>query len=153
MEADELFNHALTSLPEAVGDLLREGRDTRDFIFASFDGASELGMALIASDLAGDLGIEGEAAKSEVAQMIRAANHRGEELVVSLMMTKDVLTRVLTASNVDAATRIGVALWLEREVTVGHFRVVAISGDQVRAATVDGVSDLDDAPVSSSLLN
>ncbi|MDB5217439.1 MAG: hypothetical protein JWO86_5366, partial [Myxococcaceae bacterium] len=83
MEADELFNHALTSLPEAVGDLLREGRDTRDFIFASFDGASELGMALIASDLAGDLGIEGDAAKSEVAQMISAANHRGEELVVS----------------------------------------------------------------------
>jgi hypothetical protein len=153
MEADELFNHALTSLPEAVGDLLREGRDTRDFIFASFDGASELGMALIASDLAGDLGIEGEAAKLEVAQMIRAANHRGEELVVSLMVTKDILTRVLTASNVDAATRIGVALWLERAVTVGHFRVVAIAGDQVRAATVDGVSDLDDEPVSSSLLN
>jgi 2-phosphoglycerate kinase len=154
MEADELFNHALTSLPEAVGDLLRAGRDTRSFIFASFDGASELGMALIASDLAGDLGIEGDAAKSEVAEMIRAANRRGEELVVSLMVTKDVLTRVLTASNVDAATRIGVALWLEREVTVGHFRVVAIAGDQVRAATVDGVSDLDDdAPVSSSLLN
>lgn len=153
MEADELFNHALTSLPEAVGDLLREGRDTRNFIFASFDGASELGMALIASDLAGDLGIEGEAAKSEVAQMISDANHRGEELVVSLMVTKSILTRVLTASNVDAATRIAVALWLEREVTVGHFRVVAIAGDQVRAATVDGVSDLDDAPVSSSLLN
>ena len=153
MEADELFNHALTSLPEAVGDLLRDGRDTRDFIFASFDGASELGMALIASDLAGDLGIEGEAAKSEVAQMIRAANHRGEELVVSLMVTKAVLARVLTASNVDASTRVAVALWLEREVTVGHFRVVAIAGDQVRAATVDGVSELDDAPVSSSLLN
>jgi hypothetical protein len=154
MEADELFNHALTSLPEAVGDLLREGRDTRSFIFASFDGASALGMALIASDLAGDLGLEGDAAKAEVAQMIRSANHRGEELVVSLMVTKEVLTRILTASNVDAATRIGVALWLEREVTVGHFRVVAISGDQVRAATVDGVSDLDDdSPVSSSLLN
>jgi hypothetical protein len=153
MEADELFNHALTSLPEAVGDLLREGRDTRDFIFASFDGASELGMALIASDLAGDLGIEGNAAKTEVAQMISAANHRGEELVVSLMVTKDILTRILTASNVDAATRVAVALWLERQVTVGHFRVVAIAGDQVRAATVDGVSELDDAPVSSSLLN
>ena len=150
MDADELFNHALTSLPEAVGDMLREGRDTRDFIFASFDGASELGMALIASDLAGDLGIEGEAAKSEVAQMIRAANHRGEELVVSLMVTKDILTRILTASNVDAEARVGVALWLERQVTVGHFRVVAIAGDQVRAATVDGVSELDDAPVSSS---
>lgn len=153
MEADELFNHALTSLPEAVGDLLREGRDTRDFIFASFDGASELGMALIASDLAGELGVEGDAARSEAAQMIHAANHRGEELVVSLMVTKDILTRILTASNVDASTRVAVALWLERDVTVGHFRVVAIAGEQVRAATVDGVSDLDDAPVSSSLLN
>ena len=153
MEADELFNHALTSLPEAVGDLLRAGRDTRNFIFASFDGASELGMALIASDLADDLGIEGDAAKSEVAHMIRSANQRGEELVVSLMVTKDILTRILTASNVDAETRVAVALWLERQVTVGHFRVVAIAGDQVRAATVDGASDLDDAPVSSSLLN
>jgi 2-phosphoglycerate kinase len=153
MEADELFNHALTSLPEAVGDLLREGRDTRNFIFASFDGASQLGMALIASDLAEDLGIEGDAAKSEAAQLIRSANHRGEELVVSLMVTKEILTRILTASNVDAETRVAVALWLERQVTVGHFRVVAIAGDQVRAATVDGVSDLDDAPVSSSLLN
>ena len=153
MEADELFNHALTSLPEAVGDLLREGRDTRDFIFASFDGASELGMAIMASDLAGDLGIESEAARTEVAQMIHAANHRGEELVVSMMVTKDILTRVLRASNVDAQTRVAVALWLERQVTVGHFRVVAISGDQVRAATVDGVSELDDAPVSSSMLN
>jgi len=153
MEADELFNHALTSLPEAVGDLMRDGRDTRDFIFASFDGASELGMALIASELAGDLGIEGEAAKFEVAQMIRTASHRGEELVVSLMVTKHILARVLTASNVDAATRVAVAVWLEHEVTVGHFRVVAIAGDQVRAATVDGVSELDDAPVSSSMLN
>ncbi len=153
MEADELFNHALTSLPEAVGDLLRAGRDTRNFIFASFDGASELGMALIASDLAGDLGIEGDAAKSEVAQMNCAANQRGEELVVSMMVTKEILTRILKASNVDAETRVAVALWLARQVTVGHFRVVAIAGDQVRAATVDGVSDLDDAPVSSSLLN
>ncbi len=153
MEADELFNHALTSLPEAVGDLLRAGRDTREFIFASFDGASELGMALIASDLSDDLGLQGDAAKSEVAHMIRAANHRGEELVVSLMVTKDILTRILTASDVDAETRIAVALWLERSVTVGHFRVVAIAGEEVRAATVDGVSDLDDSPVSSSLLN
>jgi hypothetical protein len=153
MEADELFDHALTSLPEAVGDLLRDGRDTRDFVFASFDGASELGMALIASDLAGDLGIEGNAARSEVAAMISAANRNGEELVVSLMVTKDVLSRILSASNVDASTRIAVALWLEAPLTMGHFRVVAIAGEHVRAATVDGVSDMDDAPVSSSMLN
>jgi hypothetical protein len=153
MEADELFDHALTSLPEAVGDLLRDGRDTREFIFASFDGASELGMALIASDLAGDLGVEGTAARAEVERMILAANHKGEELVVSLMVTKEVLTRILSASNVDASTRVAVALWLETPLTTGHFRVVAIAGEQVRAATVDGVSDLDDAPVSSSMLN
>lgn len=153
MEADELFDHALTSLPEAVGDLLRDGRDTRDFVFASFDGASELGMALIASDLAGDLGIEGNAARSEVAAMISAANRNGEELVVSLMVTKDVLSRILSASNVDASTRIAVALWLEAPLLMGHFRVVAIAGEHVRAATVDGVSDTDEAPVSSSMLN
>jgi hypothetical protein len=153
MEADELFDHALTSLPEAVGDLLRDGRDTRDFVFASFDGASELGMALIASDLAGDLGIEGNAARSEVAAMISAANRNGEELVVSLMVTKDVLSRILSASNVDASTRIAVALWLEAPLMMGHFRVVAIAGEHVRAATVDGVSDMEEAPVSSSMLN
>ena len=103
MEADELFDHALTSLPEAVGDLLRDGRDAREFIFASFDGASELGIALIASDIAGELGVEGAAARAEVERMIVAANDNGEELVVSLMVTKDVLTRILSASNVDDA--------------------------------------------------
>jgi hypothetical protein len=153
MEADELFDHALTSLPEAVGDLLRDGRDTREFIFASFDGASELGIALIASDIAGELGVEGTAARAQVERMIDAANDNGEELVVSLMVTKDVLTRILTASHVDTNTRIAVALWLETPLTTGHFRVVAIAGKHVRAATVDGVSDLDDAPVSSSMLN
>ncbi len=153
MQADELFDHALTSLPEAVGDLLRDGRDTREFIFASFDGASELGMALIASDLGGDLGVEGPAARAEVERMILAANHKGEELVVSLMVTKGVLTRILSASNVDASTRVAVALWLEAPLSTGHFRVVAIAGEQVRAATMDGVTELDDAPVSSSMLN
>jgi hypothetical protein len=153
MEADELFDHALTSLPEAVGDLMRQGRDTREFVFASFDGASELGMALIASDLGGDMGIEGSVARAEVERMVSAANLRGEELVVSLMVTREVLSRMLSASHVDASTRIAVALWLEAPVSLGHFRVVAIAGEQVRAATVDGVTDLDDAPVSSSLLN
>lgn len=151
MEAEELFDHALTSLPEAVGDLLREHRDPGEFVFASFDGASELGMALIASDIAGDGGLDG--ARTEVEHMIKAANDRGEELVVSLMVTRDVLARILTASNVDAGTRIAVALWLETPLNVGHFRVVAIAGEHVRAATVDGVSEMDDAPVSSSLLN
>jgi hypothetical protein len=69
------------------------------------------------------------------------------------MVTKDVLSRILSASNVDASTRIAVALWLEAPLTMGHFRVVAIAGEHVRAATVDGVSDMDDAPVSSSMLN
>lgn len=153
MQADELFDHALTSLPEAVGDLMRDGRDARELVFTSFDGASALGMALIALDLAGDLGVEGEVARSEVERLIREANRKGEELVVSLMVTREVLARILTASNIDAATRVSVALWLETPLTVGHYRVVAIAGDQVRAATVDTVSDTDDAPVSSSLLN
>lgn len=153
MEADELFDHALTSLPEAVGDLLRDGRDAREFIFASFDGASELGIALIASDIAGELGVEGAQARAEVERMILAANSNGEELVVSLMVTKEVLTRILSASNVDTHTRIAVAMWLEAPLSTGHFRVVAIAGERVRAATVDGVSELDEAPVSSSMLN
>jgi hypothetical protein len=153
MEADELFDHALTSLPEAVGDLLRDNRDPYEFVFASFDGASELGMALIASDLAGDIGLDVSTARCEVEQMIKSASDRGEELVVSLMVTRDVLARILKASNVDATTRIAVAMWLEAPLVLGHFRVVAISGEQVRAATVDGVAELGDAPVSSSMLN
>lgn len=153
MEPEELFDHALASLPEAVGDLLRDKRDPREFVFASFDGASELGMALIAADVADEIGVDGRTARSEVRQMIRAANDRGEELVVSLMVTRDVLGRILTASNVDACTRIAVALWLEAPVTAGHFRVVAIAGEHVRAATVDGVSEQDEAPTSRSMLN
>jgi hypothetical protein len=153
MEADELFDHALTSLPEAVGDLLRDHRDPGEFVFASFDGASELGMALIASDLTGDVGLDGAIARSEVEHLIQSANARGEVLVVSLMVTRDVLARILTASNIDATTRIAVALWLEAPLSMGHFRVVAVAGDRVRAATVDGLSEMDDAPVSSSLLN
>lgn len=153
MNADELFDHTLTSLPEAVGDLLRDNRDPSEFVFASFDGASELGMALIASDLGAELGVEGDAAKQEVERMILAANHRGEELVVSLMVTKEVLGRILNASNVDGATRVAVRLWLDGPLVEGHFRVVAIAGDQVRAATVDGVSEAEDCPVSSSMLN
>lgn len=153
MDADELFEHALTSLPEAVGDLMRDGRDGRELIFASFDGASELGIALIASDLVGERGVESRAARAEVQRMIVAASRKGEELVVSLMVTKQVLARILTVANVDTHARLAVAMWLETPVGAGHFRVVAIAGDCVRAAMVDGVTDLDDAPVSSSMLN
>ena len=153
MEADELFDHALSSLPEAVGDALREGRDTRELVFAGFDGASELGMALMASDLAGGLGAGGDEARDEVSRMVVAANHKGQELVVSMMVTRQVLSKILNASNVDASTRIAVSLWLETPLSAGHFRVIAIAGDQVRAGTVDGVSELDDAPESTSMLN
>lgn len=152
MEPEELFDHALTSLPEAVGDLLRNRRDPSEFVFASFDGASELGMALIAADVAGGVGVDGHSVRSEVEQMIQAASIRGEELVVSLMVTRDVLSRILTASGVCATVRVAVELWLETPVRAGHFRVVAIAGEQVRAATVDAVSE-GEAPVSSSSLN
>ncbi|MBX3188109.1 MAG: hypothetical protein KF819_13890 [Labilithrix sp.] len=154
MDADELFNHALSTLPEAVGDLLREGRDPGEFIFASFDGSSALGMALIASDIGGRaIDNIGGKARSEVERMILDAHHGGEELVVSVMVTKDVLARILTASHIDMPTRVAVRMWLDGPVNDGHFRVVAIAGEEVRAGTVDGVSELDDAPVSSSMLN
>jgi hypothetical protein len=154
MHADQLFDHALSILPEAVSDLLREGRSPTEYVFASFDGASELGIALIASDLASELGVAGSSARNEVMRMIAAANHRGEELVVSLMVTKDVLLRILAASNVDAPTRIAVQLWLDGPLAAHHFRVVAIANEHVRAAAVDGATDIEEeAPVSSSMLN
>ncbi|MCL2779302.1 MAG: hypothetical protein FWD73_15005 [Polyangiaceae bacterium] len=157
MDADELFDHAIAALPEAVGDLLREERDPFDYVFANFDGSSELGMALIASDLACELGVDPHGARSEVERMIFAAGQRGEELVVSLMVTKEVLGRILLASNVDDSTRLAVRVWLDDPAARGHYRVVAIAGEDVRAASVNGMSELDGAPSSSvpssSMLN
>jgi hypothetical protein len=155
MDADELFDHALNSLPEAVGDLLRDDLDTDQFVFASFDGASQLGMALIATDRSGDAEVTREDSRAAVERMILDARRNGEELVVSFMITKEILTRLLSASSVNQSTRIAVALWLEKPLHVGHFRVIAIAGEHVRAATVDAGPDLelDEAPVSSSMLN
>lgn len=156
MQADELFQHALTSLPEAVGDLLREGRDPVEFVFASFDGASELGKALIASDMGGEHDMAPPSvntARREVERLVHEASSRGEELVVSLMVTRDALAKMLTVSSIDPSTRLAVGVWLESPLNAGHFRVVAIAGEHVRAATVDAVSEMDDAPVSSSMLN
>ncbi len=155
MTADELFRHALTSLPEAVGDLLRDGRDPNDVIFTSFDGASELGRAVISTELAMGAGVDGSEAHSEVVRMLLAAGHRGEELVVSLMVTKDVLARILGASHIDDATRVAVRLWLEDSLRGGCYRVVAIAGGEVRAAIVDGggADEEEEAVPSSSMLN
>jgi hypothetical protein len=153
MDADELFDHALSSLPEAVGDLLRSHRDPAAYVFASFDGASELGRALIAADLQGDVGLDREGAQLQVDAMIQSANDRGEDLMISVMVTADVLARILVASKVDRPTRTAVDLWLDSPVEGGHFRVVAIAGEQIRAATVDTISEMDDEPVSSTLMN
>lgn len=152
MDVDDLFHHTLSCLPEAVGDLLRAERDPAEFVFASFDGSSELGIALIASDLAGQRGLDPPQARADVERMIASASHRGEELVVSLMVTKDVLYRILAVANVDTSTRIAVRLWLDGPLDQNHYRVVAIAGDQVRAASVDG-EEAEEAPVPSSMLN
>ena len=152
MNADTLFDHALTSLPEAVGDLLRDGRDPQEFVFAAFDGSSELGKALIASDLT-DEGAVGSDARAEVERLVLEASSRGEELVVSMMVTREVLARILATSKVTGPTGVAVRLWLDSPLHAGQFRVVAIAGEQVRAATVDATADQDEAPQSSSLLN
>ena len=154
MDADDLFEHAVAALPEAVGDLLRDARDPVDYVFASFDGASELGMALIASDLASAMGVDASLAKGEVERMIASASQRGEELVVSLMVTKDVLGKILAASHIDVSTRVAVRVWLDGPQTEGRFRIVAIAGEQVRAAAIDDMDELPDAEApSSSMLN
>ena len=159
MDVDELFRHAMSCLPEAVGDLLRAKRDPAEFVFASFDGASTLGTALIASDVATEKNIEAVAARGEVEKMISSATGRGEELMVSLMVTREILTRILAVANLDAGSRVTVLGWLASPLPPGHFRVVAIAENRLRAASVDGLgdspefSDEDDAPISSSLLN
>lgn len=155
LDVDELFHHSLSCLPEAVGDLLRTERDPNEFILASFDGSSELGIALIASELATERGDHAPAARADVARMVAAASHRGEELVVSLMVTKDVLARMLAVANVDAMTRIAVRMWLDAPLDAGQYRVVAVAGEQVRVAAVDGEpdGDADEPPSSSSSLN
>lgn len=158
MNADDLFRHALTSLPEAVGDMLRDGRKSDEVVFASFDGASELGMAVITSELAQDIGVDGDVAHREVVRMLLSAKQHNEELVISVMVTKDVLMRIVNASDVDGPTRVAMRLWLDGPLTVGHYRVVSISGNDVRAATVDGVSDElmdteEEAAPASTMLN
>lgn len=153
MNADELFEHALSALPEAMSDLLRAEPSPGEYVFANFDGSSELGMALIASDLVSELGVDVLRARDEAQRMIDSANHRGEELVVSLMVTKDVLARILSASHVDSSTRLAVRVWLDGPLGVGRFRVVAIAGEQVRAAAVEGVLDDVTATMPRSMLN
>jgi hypothetical protein len=153
MDIEELFHHTLTCLPEAVGDLMRAERDPSEFVFASFDGASELGMALIASDIASQKGLEPPEARADVARMIASAGGRGEELVVSLMVTKDVLHRILAVAEIDPPTRVAVRVWLDGPLDKNHYRVLAIVGDQIRAAAVDGELENEESPVSSSMLN
>ena len=99
MDADELFDHALSSLPEAVGDLLRDGKDPREFVFASFDGASQLGRAFIATDLAVERGEDSEASRAEVQRMLVEAEQQGEEVIVSFMLPCDSVTRLLEAGR------------------------------------------------------
>lgn len=157
MDADELFEHALASLPEAVADLLRDGKDPRELVFASFDGASQLGMAFIATDLALEEGSDTATSRAAVQRMLAEAEAQGEEVIVSFMLPRDGVTRLLDASNVESATRLAVGLWLDAPLEEGHFRVLVLIDDQVRAATVDatfsGAPAIEGAPISSSLLN
>lgn len=155
MNVDELFNHALVTLPEAVTDVLRDGRDPSQLVFASFEGASDLGVSLIAADFATDRGASVPEARAEVERMLLAAGHRGEELVVSLMVTKEVLARILSVSRIDAPTRIALRLWMDVPLPDGHIRVLAVGNSDVRAGVVDSATDDSDEapPVSRSMLN
>ncbi len=154
MELDELYRHALTILPDAAGDLVKAGRDPTEFVFTSFDGASELGVAFFATDFAAELGVDPMCARREVERMIASARDRGEELVVSLMVAKDVLALLLAASRVESSTRAALRLWLDGPLQYNHFRVVAIVGDQVHAAAVSCEEPREEPPpVSASMLN
>ena len=116
-----------------------------------------LGMAFIATDLALEDGSDTETSRAAVQRMLAEAEAQGDEVIVSFMLPRDGVTRLLEASNVDSATRLAVSLWLDAPLPAGHFRVLALIGEQVRAATVDasfsGVTELEGAPISSSLLN
>jgi hypothetical protein len=154
MDIDELFFHALSSLPDAVGDLLRAQGDPERFVIASFDGASELGLAILATDLAAERGIDGPSARQDVERMVSSAGQRGEQLVVSLLVDKDLLQRILAASHVDPAIRTAIRDWLEGPLERDHYRVVAIAGDQIRAASVDSDMETEEPPlIPSSMLN
>lgn len=153
MELDDLYRHALTILPEAANDLVRGGRDPSEFVFASFDGSSDLGVAFIATDFADELGVDPVCARAEVERMIASARSRGEELVVSLMVGKDVLALLLAASRVDPNTRAALRLWLDGPLMVGHFRVVAIAGERVHAASVACEEERERSPASLQAMN
>ena len=80
-------------------------------------------------------------------------DHALNSLPEAVVVAESRLGRLLDAADVNADTRLAVDLWLESPLFMGHFRVVAIAGERVRAATVDSASDADEAPVSSSMLN
>lgn len=121
MDPTELLSLALPRLADAVGDLLREGRDPTAYV-----------LTVTAADgPVGELLLEGEAARAEDA--------------VCVMLPVETLGCILEGQAWGEAAAGRIARWLEVEPGPDRYRVVAIGRDAVAAITVETATEADDA--------
>ena len=125
MDRQELLSLAFEMLADAVGDLLREEEDPRDYVFTAAHADSPLGELLL---------------------------HRhataGED-AVCVMLPIETLSRILESYSFDAATGARLAAWLASAPPSEQYRVVAIGSDGLAAITVDTSDEQEEAaPVS-----
>lgn len=128
MDRQELLSLAFDMLPDAVGDLLREGEDPRAWVFTAAHADSPLG------------------------EMLLQRHATGGEDAVCVMLPIDVLSRLLEAHSFDADTAERLASWLSDLPASEHYRVVAIGRDGIGAVTLDTTTDgeehEEEAPIS-----
>jgi hypothetical protein len=131
MDPTELLALALARLADAVGDLLRDGRDPSTYVLTAAPTDSPIGEVLL----------EGEGARTEDA--------------VCIMLPVDTLARILEAHAFDEAAERRMADWLAIVPGKGRYRVVAIGRAGIAAITVetdDEGSDEEDGDAPASLL-
>lgn len=128
MNRYELLTLAFEMLPDAVGDLLREGEDPRTWVFTAAHADSPLGE-----------------------MMLQRHATEGED-AVCVMLPIDVVSRILEAHSLDTSTHERLAEWLGNLPAPEHYRVVAIGRDGIGAVILDTSAEAEDyedeAPIS-----
>lgn len=125
MDRHELLALAMDTLPDAVGDLLREGEDPRAWIFTAAHADSPLG------------------------EMLLHRHATAGEDAVCVMLPIDVLSRILETHTFDAEADARLAAWLADAPAPEHYRVVAIGRDGIAAVTLDTLDEVEEeAPIS-----
>ena len=125
MDRHELLSLAFDMLADAVGDLLREDEDPRQWVFTAAHADSPLG------------------------EMLLQRHATSGEDAVCVMLPIDALSRMLEAHSFDADTAERLASWLSDLPAPEHYRVVAIGRDGIAAVTLDTLEECEEeAPAS-----